>query len=31
LTEEVPDCTLWRTHFGRGFRPVIRQTMWWLF
>jgi hypothetical protein len=27
LKEEALDCTLWRTGFGRGYRPVIRQTM----
>jgi len=26
LKEEALDCTLWRTHFGRGYGPVIRQT-----
>jgi hypothetical protein len=26
LKEEALDHTLWRTHFGRGYRPVIRQT-----
>jgi hypothetical protein len=26
LKEEALDCTLWRTHFGRGYKPVIRQT-----
>jgi hypothetical protein len=24
--EEALDCTLWRTHFGRGCGPAIRQT-----
>jgi hypothetical protein len=23
--KEEPDCTLWRTHFGRGYGPVLRQ------
>jgi len=26
LNEEALDYTLWRTHFGRRYRPVIRQT-----
>jgi hypothetical protein len=26
LKEEVLDRTLWRTHFGRGHGPVVRQT-----
>jgi hypothetical protein len=26
LKEEALDCTLWRTRFGRGYGPVIRQT-----
>jgi hypothetical protein len=26
LKEEVLDRTLWRTHFGRGYGPVVRQT-----
>jgi hypothetical protein len=26
LKEEALDRTLWRTHFGRGYGPVIRQT-----
>jgi hypothetical protein len=25
LKEEAPDCTLWRTHFGTGYRTVIRH------
>ena len=25
LKEEALDNTLWRTRFGRGFRPVVRQ------
>jgi hypothetical protein len=26
LKEEVLDCILWRTRFGRGYGPVARQT-----
>jgi hypothetical protein len=26
LKEESPDCTVWRTGFGRGCGPVVRQT-----
>jgi hypothetical protein len=26
LKEEALDHTVWRTCFGRGYRPVIRQT-----
>jgi hypothetical protein len=26
LTEEALDRTVWRTGFGRGFGPVVRQT-----
>jgi hypothetical protein len=26
LREEALDRTLWRTRFGRGYRPVVRQT-----
>jgi hypothetical protein len=26
LKEEALDRTLWRTRFGRGYRPVVRQT-----
>jgi hypothetical protein len=26
LKEEALDYTLWRTHFGRGYGPVVRQT-----
>ena len=26
LNEEALDRTMWRAHFGRGFRPVVRQT-----
>jgi hypothetical protein len=26
LKEEALDLTLWRTSFGRGYGPVVRQT-----
>jgi hypothetical protein len=26
LKEAALDCTMWRAHFGRSFRPVVRQT-----
>jgi hypothetical protein len=26
LKEEALDSTMWRTRFGRGFGPVVRQT-----
>jgi hypothetical protein len=26
LTEEAPDHTMWRTRFGGGHGPVVRQT-----
>jgi hypothetical protein len=26
LSEEALDGTLWRTRFGRGYGPVVRQT-----
>jgi hypothetical protein len=26
LKEEALDRTLWRTHFGTGYGPVVRQT-----
>jgi hypothetical protein len=26
LKEEALDRTLWRIRFGRGYRPVVRQT-----
>jgi hypothetical protein len=26
LKEVVLNCTLWRTRFGRGYGPVVRQT-----
>jgi len=29
LKEEALDRTMWRTRFGRGFRPVVRQTTKW--
>jgi hypothetical protein len=28
LEKEALDRTLWRTRFGRGYEPVVRQTMW---
>jgi hypothetical protein len=30
LEKEALDRTLWRTRFGRGYRPVIRQTTEWM-
>jgi hypothetical protein len=30
LKEEALDCTLWRTCFGRGYGPVVRQTTGWM-
>jgi hypothetical protein len=27
LKEKVVACTLWRTHFGRGYGPAIRLTI----
>jgi hypothetical protein len=27
LKEEALDRTVWRTHFGRGYGPVVRQTI----
>jgi hypothetical protein len=24
--EEALDCIVWRTHFGRGHGPLVRQT-----
>jgi len=30
LREEAQDCTLWNTHFGRGYGPVIRQNAEWM-
>jgi len=30
LTEEALNYTLWRTRFGRGYGPVIRQTTKWM-
>jgi hypothetical protein len=29
LKEEALYWTVWRTHFGRGYGPVVRQTAWW--
>jgi hypothetical protein len=29
LKEEALDRNLWRTHFGRGYGPVVRQTTEW--
>jgi len=26
LKEKALDWTMWKTHFGRGYGPVIRQT-----
>jgi hypothetical protein len=26
LTEEALDLTLWRTGFGKGYEPLVRQT-----
>jgi hypothetical protein len=28
--EEALDRTIWRAHFGRGFRPVVRRTTRWM-
>jgi hypothetical protein len=25
LTDEALECTLWRTNFGRGYGPVVRD------
>jgi hypothetical protein len=30
LKEEALDRTLWRTRFGRGYGPVVRQTAKWM-
>jgi len=30
LKEEALDRTMWRARFGRGFRPVVRQTAKWM-
>jgi hypothetical protein len=30
LKEESLDRTLWRTSFGRGYGPVVRQTTEWM-
>jgi len=30
LKKEAVACPLWMTYFGRGYRPVVRQTTrWW--
>jgi hypothetical protein len=29
LKEEALDCNIWRTRFGRGYGPVVRQATWW--
>jgi len=29
MKEKVSDFTLWRTHFGRGYEPLIRETTYW--
>jgi hypothetical protein len=31
LKEEALDRIMWRTHFGRGFRPVLKQTTKWIY
>jgi len=30
LKEEALDRTRWRTRFGRGYGPIVRQTMEWM-
>jgi hypothetical protein len=30
LKEEALDRTMWRARFGRGFGPVVRQTIQWM-
>jgi hypothetical protein len=30
LKEEALDRTMWKTGFGRGFGPVVRQTAEWM-
>jgi len=30
LKEEALDCRLWRTRIGRGYVPVVWQTMEWM-
>jgi hypothetical protein len=30
LKGEAPERTMWRTEFGRGFGPVVRQTAKWM-
>jgi len=29
IEEEALSRTLWRTRFGKGYGPVVRQTTWW--
>jgi len=29
LEGQAPRMTLWKTSFGRGSEPVVRQTTWW--
>jgi len=26
MKEKVPDFTVWRTPFGRGYEPLVRET-----
>jgi hypothetical protein len=30
FTEEAPDCTPWRTRFGRGYGPIVLPTAQWM-
>jgi hypothetical protein len=30
LKGEALDRNLWRTGFGRGYEPYVRQTTWWM-
>jgi hypothetical protein len=30
LKEKSLDCTLWRTHFGKGYGPVVRKRDYWM-
>jgi hypothetical protein len=30
LKEESLDLTMWRARFGRGFGPVVRETVKWM-
>jgi len=30
VKEEALDHTLWITHFGRGYRPAVRQAAEWM-